>query len=271
MSNQEFLNFAEISKEIKFVDLLDSLNIPYSQKNGELHGDGFIVNVQKNLFFVPKNDDLKGSVINFLAYQKGIELRDAASELKKQFLTKPTEPKREIPNLTLEWHEYIENRGIKLEIAREYEIGLVTQRSIVAGKISFKIFDHSGKHIGYIGYKVEDEKWFFPKGFKRPLYNAHRITDKKAVIVTVDPFDSLRLVSLGFKQVTSLLANSMTEEQEEQIRQFKYILLLHNDPKNIVQRLFDTSFVKAPVLSKPLKDMTDEELQALISPQKPQN
>ena len=63
----------------------------------------------------------------------------------------------------------------------------------------------------------------------------------------------------------------MTEEQEEQIRQFRYILLLHNDPKNIVQRLFGTSFVKAPVLSKPLKDMTDEELHALISPQKPQN
>ena len=266
LSNQEFLNFAEISKEVKFADLLDSLNIPYTQKNGELLGDGFIVNVQKNLFFVPKNDDLKGSVINFLAYQKGIELREAASELKKQFLAKPSEPKREIPNLSLEWHDYIEKRGINPDIAREYEIGFVKQRSIVAGKIAFKVYNNSSQHIGYIGYKLDDDKWFFPKGFKRPLYNSFRLSDNKAVILTVDPFDALRIISLGFKQVTSLLANSMTSEQEEQLKHFKYILLLHNEPKNIVQRLYETSFVKAPALSKPLSELSEKDLINLIKP-----
>jgi hypothetical protein len=264
----EFLNFAEISKAVSFQDLLDVLNIPYTQKNGELHGDGFIINIDKNLFFMPKNDSIKGSPINFLSFHKNIELREAAAELKKQFLSKQKEakPKREMPNLTLEWNPYLQERGITPEIASEYEVGNVKQRSIVAGRIAFKIYDHSGKHSGYIGYKIEDSSWFFPKGFKRPLYNAHRLQDIKSIIVTVDPFDALRIASLGFKQVASFLANSMTAEQEEQLKKFKYILLFHKEPENVVKRLYNTSFIKAPVLSRPIKEMSDEELMDKIKP-----
>ena len=267
MSN-EFLNFKEISSAIPFEDVLNWLNIPFQKKNSELRGDGFIVSIEKNLFFVPDNDNLKGSVINFVAHYKKVELREAASLLKQQFLSKKKEskPKRDMPNLILEWDEYIKQRGITHEVAKEYEIGLVKQRSVVAGRIAFKIYDHSGKHIGYIGYKNEDDTWFFPKEFNRPLYNSHRLKDTKSVILTVDPFDALRLVTSGFKQVACLLANSMTEEQEEQLKQFKYILILHNQPLNVVSRLCHTSFIKAPVLSKLLKEMSDQDLMNLIKP-----
>jgi|GEM_PF-1203872 len=264
--SKEFLNFAEISQAVQFRDLLDSLNITYIEKNGELKGDGFIVNVSKNLFLMPKDDSVKGSPINFLAHYKGIELREAAIELKKKFLTKSKEPKRDIPNLMLEWDDYIKERGITHEIAKEYEIGLVKQRSIISGRIAFKIYDHEGKHSGYIGYKPVDNSWFYPKGFKRPLYNAFRLKDTKSLVVTVDPFDGLRIASNGILQVASLLANSMTSEQEEQLKKFKYILLLHYEPINIVNRLFQTSFIKAPVLSKPLKEMSDQELMNTIKP-----
>lgn len=266
--SKEFLNFAEISKAVPFQDLLDLLNIPYIIKKDELHGDGFIINVSKNLFFMPKNDAIKGSPINFLAYHKNIELRDAALELKKQFLSKikETKPKRDMPNLTLEWNDYILERGITPEIAKEYEIGLVKQRSVMAGRIAFKIYDHAGKHIGYIGHRIEDGNWFFPKGFKRPLFNAYRLKDNKSIIVTVDPFDALRIASLGLPQVTALLANSMTEEQEEQLKKFKYILLFHKEPQNIINRLYQTSFIKAPVHSKQIKEMSDEELMNIIKP-----
>ena len=264
----EFLNFAEISKAVPFQQLLDSLNIPYTEKNGELHGDGFIVNIDKNLFFMPKNDSVKGSPINFLANHKNIELREAASELKNQFLSKQkeTKPKREIPNLTLVWHPYLQERGITPEIATEYEVGYVNQRSIIAGRIAFKMYDDSSQHIGYIGFKIEDGSWFFPKGFKRPLYNTHKLENTKSIIVTVDPFDSLRLVTLGFKQVVTLLANSLTAEQEEQLKRFKYILLFHKEPQNIVTRLHATSFIKAPVLFKPIQEMSNQELTNLIKP-----
>lgn len=268
MSKQEFLNFNEISKSISFEEVLNWLNIPYQKNNNELRGEGFIVSIDKNLFFCPENEELKGSVINFVAHYKQIELREAASLIKTQFLSKKkeTKPKRDIPNLNLEWHPYIEERSIKIEIANEYEIGYVKQRSVVAGKIAFKIYDHTGKHTGYIGYKTEDGSWFFPKGFKRPLYNAFRLKDTKSAIVTVDPFDALKIASLGFKQVVSLLANSMTAEQELQLKRFRYILLFHKEPENIVNRLYSTCFIKAPVLFKQLKELSNQELINMIKP-----
>ncbi len=268
MSN-EYLNFAEISEKVSFIDVFNYLNISYSQKGDELKTqDGIVVNVKKNLYFNTNDETQKGSVINFLAHYKQIDLREAASLLKSQFLSDIIEikPKREIPQLKLDWDSYIEERGITEEIAKEYEIGFVKQRSIVTGRIAFKIHDHTGKLVGYIGYKKEDESWFFPKGFKRPLYNVFRLEDTKSVIVTTDPFDALRMASLGIKEVVSLLANSMTAQQEEQLIKFNYILLLHKEPGNIVNRLYSNSFIKAPVLSKPLKELTNEELINLIYP-----
>ena len=268
MSKQEFLNFAEISKSIHFKDVLDWLNISYQKKNQELRGEGFIISVEKNLFFTPNDESLKGSVINFVAYHKQMDLREAASLLKTHFLSneKVVTHQREIPNLTLEYHDYLAKRLIDPTLAKEFEVGFVKQRSIMTGRIAFKIYDPLGHHNGYVGYKPEDSSWYFPKGSKRPLYNVFRLKDTKSAIVTVDPFDALRIISLGMPQVVSLLANSMTAEQEEQLKKFKYILLFHAEPENIVNRLYSTCFIKAPLLVKPLQEMTNQELMNIIKP-----
>ena len=92
MTKQNFLNFAEISKDISFHDLLDWLNIPYQKNGKELKGKDFIVSVEKNLYFSTVKDNNKGSVINFLANHKDIDLREAASILKIQFLSKEKTP-----------------------------------------------------------------------------------------------------------------------------------------------------------------------------------
>jgi hypothetical protein len=268
LSKQEFLNFAEISKAIPFSKVLDWLNIPYQKRNNEIRGEGFIISIEKNLFFTPKDDSNRGSVINFVSHHKQIDLREAALLLKSEFLSKNKEskPEREMPILALEYHAYLTKRSISPDIAKEYEVGLVKQRSIVSGRIAFKVYDSQANHIGYIGYKPEDESWFYPKGFKRPLYNVHRLTDKKAVIVTADPFDALRIISLKIPQVVSLLSQSMTAVQEDELKSFKYILLLHSKPENIVNRLYGNSFIKAPVLSKPLHEMSAQELMNVIKP-----
>lgn len=270
MSKQEFLNFKEISEKVSFEEVLNWLNIPFKKTDKELKGEEFIVSIEKNLFFAPKNEKLKGSVINFLASHNGIELREAAKLLKAQFLSNEKEhaPKRVTPNLALEHHNYLIDRGITREVAEQYEVGYVKQRSVMTGRIAFKIYDQKENHLGYIGYKVEDGTWFFPKGFKRPLYNAHKIKSKDFVIVTTDPFDALRIIALGIgiNEVVCLLANSMTNEQEEELKRFKNILLLHKEPQNIVGRLCAECFIKAPVLSKIFKAISDEELMNLIQP-----
>lgn len=267
MSKQEFLNFKEISSAISFEDVLNWLNIPFIKTEKELKGDEFIVSIEKNLFFSQKNENLKGSVINFLANHNTIDLREAAKLLKAQFLSDVKEhtPKRAIPNLQLEHRNYLLERGITREVAEQYEVGYVKQRSVMAGRIAFKIYDSKENHLGYIGYKVEDGTWLFPKGFKRPLYNAHKIKNYEFVIITTDPFDALRIISLGINEVVCLLANSMTSEQEEELKKFKSILLFHKEPQNIVNRLSCFCFVKASVLSKSFQELSDEELLSITS------
>ena len=236
----EFLNFQEISQKVQFKDLLDWLNIPYSAtQQGELKGEGFIITISKNLYFNPKNED-KGSVINFLASYKGLDLRVAAKELKDHFQTDAKPPKRELPNLELHYCKFLEDK-IPEEMAKEFEIGLVKQHSIIAGKIAFKTYDENGEHSGYVAYNPKEDSWFFPKGFKRTLYNPASFNDE--VTLTVDIFSCLSLIKAGTPCV-ALIGKTMTEIQVEQLSRFTRVVLVHPEPDNIVVRLARLTFVK---------------------------
>lgn len=260
MSN-EYLNFSEISK-VPFKDLLDWLNIPYQQNNGEIKGDGFIINVDKNLYFEPKGEK-KGSVINFLSHFKEIDLRTAALEIKNQFQEQPKELKKEIPNLLLEHNKMLDAYGITEEIAKEYEVGFVKQKSIFAGKLAFKIYDENGKHSGYIAYNTKDGNWLFPKGFKRTVYNINKV-EKTFAIVVVNAFDVFHLISLGYSNSIALLAKSMTDDQEKALKEFKHILLLHPEPVNIINRLSQNLFIKAPLLDKKVSELKAEDIKSYL-------
>lgn len=267
MSKQGFLNYKLISEKILFEDVLNWLNVPFQKTEKELKGEDFIITISKNLFFNPNDENVKGSVINYVAYKKGVSIFEAAFLLKAEFLSnEEVKLKREIPNLVLQYHKFLEQKGITPEVAKEYEVGIVKQRSIMSGRIAFKIYSHTKEIIGYIGYKIDTNNWFFPKGFKRPLYNSHNFENKDYVIVTTDPFDALKIVSFGEKRVVSLLANSMTSEQEEELKKYKKITLLHKEPHNVINRLHTSSFIKAPVLFKPLQEISHDELGNIIKP-----
>lgn len=237
----EFLNFAEISQKVSFEELLNWLNIPYTAtQQGELKGDGFIVTKSKNLYFNPNGEE-KGSVINFLAKTKGIDLRSAALELKKHFLLEPKEPTREIPNLELSYCPFLKERGISEELAKQLEIGFVKQRSIMSGKLAFKTYDENGNHSGYVAYNYSKDEWFFPKGFKRTLYNPLR--SEGNVTLTISILETLDNIKNGIPSV-SLIGKTMTDIQAEQLSQFTSVVLVHPEPDNIVARLARKTFVK---------------------------
>jgi len=237
----QFLNFAEISK-IPFKDVLDWLNIPYSvYNNGEIRGENFIINSLKNLYFNPNGED-KGSVINFLALQRQSDLRTVAKELKDKFLTEAKPPKREIPNLELHYCSFLKDKGISEELAKALEIGLVKQHSIIAGRIAFKTYDEIGNHSGYVAYNFQKDEWFFPKGFKRTLYNPHRFSNCEITLV-VDIFSCISLLNDNIPCVC-LLGKTMTDIQLEQLSQFTRVNLVHPEPDNIVVRLARLTCVK---------------------------
>lgn len=98
------------------------------------------------------------------------------------------------------------------------------------------------------------------------MYNFHKIKDFKSVIVTVDPFETFRIISMGITQCVSLLAKSMTAEQDEQLKKFRFVLLFHQEPENIVSRLCSFTYIKAPVLAKHLSEYTNQELMNIIKP-----
>lgn len=261
-------DFKEISQSIKFQNLLDDINIAYTQKNGELKGTAgkfkFIVSIEKNLFLCPDDDKIKGSVINFLAQYMGIGLRDAALILQERFLKAPQEPKRELPNLNLFYCDYLEAYGINKEVATEYEVGFVKQKSIISGKIGFKCYDDNGEVIGYVSFNPKEEdpkkRWFFPQNFKRTLWNAHRATEFNKAIVVCNPFDALILIQKGLKNTYCLIGKSMTASQEETLKKFNSVLLLHPEPDNLILRLHKHCFVKAPLLIQPIKDYSVEKI-----------
>lgn len=236
----DFLNFAEISSKIPFKDVLDWLNIPYSiQPNGEIRGEGFIINPTKNLYLNPNGDD-KGSIINFLASRQSIDLRSAAKELKDQFLITASEPKRELPNLELHYCSFLKEKNISEELAKELEIGLVKQHSIISGRIAFKTYDENGNHSGYVAYHPTKNEWFFPKNFRRTLYNPKGFTEG---FLTVDLFTCVDLISKGFPAF-ALIGKSMTDAQEAQLALFSHITIIHPEPSNIALRLAKHTFVK---------------------------
>ncbi len=243
----EYLNFSEISQEIPFIKVLDWLNVPYQVKNGEYRGKFgeilFIVNVAKNNFFCPKDELLKGGVINFVAAFKNCDLREAATELKNQFLTLPKPPQRELPNLELHYCKWLKDHNINEATASKFEVGLVKQKSIISGRVAFKIYDHEGRHTGYIGFHPEKQDWFFPKGFKRPLYGFYLYKGNESIILTSDLLKCLILSQEGLN-CCCLLGKSMTEEQEKALKTFSSITLIHSEPDNIVKRLIPFVFLK---------------------------
>jgi hypothetical protein len=260
--SNEYLNFAEISEKVSFIDLFNFLNISYSQKNDELKTqDGIIVNIKKNLYFNTKDENQKGSVINFLAHYKAIDLRNAAKELKDNFLNEVAPPKREIPELELHYTEFLRLNDISKELAKEYEVGLVKQRSIMSGKIAFRIRDAFSNPLGYVGYNEKDGSWFFPKGFKRPLYNAHRLINSPTIILVINPIDALKIISFGFPTVGALLGKSINDGQFETLKELENvekIFLIHPEPENLVIRLSQIKYVRCSSVSN-INDLSKEE------------
>jgi hypothetical protein len=265
---EKFLDFSEISRQIEFVMVLDWLNVPYKKTKGELKGETddfkFVINEKKNLFFCPGSEQIKGSVINFYSEYINIGLREAALMLQKEFLNVSSSEPKEIPELELIYVKELAKFGISEEIANEYEIGLVKQRSIMNGRIAFRTYDESRKPIGYVGWHPKKQNWLFPKGFVRPLFNIERVESYENVVVSVDLFDTMRIIGLGFSNTVCLIAKSMTEKQEELLQGFESILLLHPEPENIASRLAKHSYIKAPELIKPLSNHSDEEILSLL-------
>jgi hypothetical protein len=249
------LDFKEISGLVHIRDVLNLLNIPFTEDEKEIKTEDIIANKEKNMFFYKKTKK-GGSVIQFYADHSGKTAREAAAELFRHFLSQPPRRKREIPELKLQHCEFLKKQGLGEEFCKQMNIGLCKQKSIFNGFVCVKTSEH------YIGYKEKDNKWLFPKGFTRDfLYDPLKINSPYA-ICTADVFDCLYLIANGFNYAVSILGKSATDKQVEILSKFKRILLIHPAPHNIANRLMANSFVK--INQNSVIGLSKEEIKALF-------
>ena len=243
-----FLDFTTISKT-PFKSVLEAMKIPYKEEKQKLITEQEVINSEKNVYFEKggvKGELKGGSIIKFVSVRNNLSLREAAFFIKS--LSPEVKEERKIPELTLTYHDYLFKIAPE-DLCRDLKVGFCKEKSIMAGHICFKVGQH------YIGYHPEKKTWLFPKNFKvDTLWNIENCDKKDTIIVTVNPFDGLYFIARGFSSTASLMRDSMTQEQEDLLKKYRCVLLLHDEPKNIVERLAGSCFIKTYPMNGPQKE-----------------
>ncbi len=244
----EFLDFKAIAAAIQFQTVLDWLNIPYTQVDGEIRGEGFIITVSKNRYTNPVGSDY-GNVINFLQAKKGMSAREAASLLKKTFLTNE-KPAPTLPVYKLQYCKELEDLGISEETARKLEIGKVVEhKGKSAGKIAFRIRSVDGEPVGYCIFDPKKKEYFYYSQYKHDhIYNLNNVDQReKTAIMFADPIN----VAIHDKVCPfciGMTRGNLTQAQTDLLKRFERILIIHHDEKQaqyLVNKLSKFVFVMA--------------------------
>ena len=235
-----FIDFNKLAKEIQFVDLLNKLEIPYKEKGDNIITEDAVISVKKNLFFW-KGKNKGGNVIQFLVDKQGITHREAGIWLKKN-MVKHT-PKRKIPELELTYSYAVSQLGIEEETAKNFEIGVPKGKTIMAGKVAFRIYDKDNNPLGYIGLK---DGWFYPKGFEASehLYNYNRRNGNQFCVLAPSPLVVAQLFQQNIPQAVGLFSPNISDTQVKLLKTFKYVFVNHAEPDKIIQKLSPYCYVK---------------------------
>jgi hypothetical protein len=197
---------------IRFNDLLDNLGIIYNTKGKQMIGDNFIISTDKNLFCYKGQSNKGGGIVQFVMDRLNLDTKQSATLIYEKFFLNH-KPKRELPTLDYHYCDELQKASITPETAKALEVGMIRQKSIISGQIALKIYDINGNYINNIGFKPKTKDWFFPKGFIKTIYNIHNCLNQDTVILTVNPFQTVYLHSIGFKNSVSLLGETMTAIQ----------------------------------------------------------
>jgi DNA primase len=268
-----FLDFQEISKQVKFKDLLDALSLPYTETREGLKGNGkfsFVVSEDKNLFICPTLP-IKGSVINFYSEHAGVTLREAAEWLFDTFLNTEKKPKKEakkFPMYELTYNEAIKATGITEEECKEWECGYV-KKGVMAGRFGFLIRDKESNPVAWIGRMTKDgqKPWYtYDAEPYKHLYGFKRLKDHSFAVVVANPIEVILLARFEIPAV-AMMSLAMTEQQAQLLEGIGRLLVLIPKPEasaNIANRMSKHCYVKAPKLAKAVKEYTEEELKRIV-------
>lgn len=275
--NYGFLNFAEISAAVEWKELLNHLNLTYTEDKDELKGQSgkgwnFIISLAKGQFFSPTNRSLRGGPVNFLQAVSGKGLREAAHYLKTTFMKPPAtevqEEEKKVPAYVLDFeHPAVKALNLTPEDCERYECGYV-KTGMMKGRVSFLIRDLAGDPAGWIGYRQDAKiQWLFPSEkyyTHKHVWGLHRLEDRAPAFLTASIPEAIHIDRFFPNQALALVSDKINEEQALILAMARSIVVLFPNPDYICTKLARRSFVLAPRIQKPVLQMSKDELEKLL-------
>jgi DNA primase len=255
-----WVDFKVIKSAVTLRKVLDRYQINWLRKSGDelrgrcpIHeGEGqqsFHVNLAKNAFHC-FSCKAHGNVLDFVAAMEKCSVRDAAVKLQEWFSidsipapmeTKPpkeekrgegTQPENkplafELKGIDLA-HAYLTERGITIETAETFGVGLYSGRGSMSGRVVMPIHNERGELVAYAGRSIDgsEPRYKLPAGFHKShvLFNLHRVTGLE-VIVVEGFFDCMKVRQAGHASVVALMGSTLSEQQERLLGRFKRVTL----------------------------------------------
>jgi DNA primase len=126
--------------------------------------------------------------------------------------------------LRLQWHPYLEQRGIQRQTAAWFGAGYYGGSGLLRERMVFPIHDERGELVAYAGRTMDgrEPRYLFPPKFPKSqvVFNLHRAVESAArqggaAIVVEGFFDCLKVHQAGYGNVVALMGASISDRQSE--------------------------------------------------------
>ena len=184
-----------------------------------------------------------GNILDLVACMEACSIREAALRLRAwsdkwretgrpdQLVSKGKRAggrQEELPKLPftlrLQWHPYLEQRGIQRQTAAWFGAGYYGGSGLLRERMVFPIHNERGELVAYAGRTMDgrEPRYLFPPGLPKSqvVFNLHRAVESAArqgdvAIVVEGFFDCLKVHQAGYGNVVALLGASISDRQSE--------------------------------------------------------
>lgn len=263
MSNP-WVNFAAIKESVDIEQVLEHYRVrlkrvrkdylrglcPLPTHSSQQSRDSFGVDTGRNVWachsascWQARHGKMGGNILDLVAGMEACSIREAALRLRDwshaprktglsdQLVSKGKRADRspeELPRLSftlrLQWHAYLERRGIERATAAWFGVGYYAGSGFLRGRMVFPIYDEGGELVAYAGRTMDgrEPRYLFPPGFRKSqvVFNLHRAVESAArqggvAIVVEGFFDCLKVYQTGYGNVVALMGASVSDRQVE--------------------------------------------------------
>jgi DNA primase len=192
----------------------------------------------------------------------------------------------ELPRLSftlrLQWHPYLEQRGIQWPTAAWFGAGYYGGSGFLWGRMVFPIHNERGELVAYAGRTVDsrEPRYLFPPGFRKSqvIFNLHRAVESAAgqggvAIVVEGFFDCLKVHQAGYGNVVALMGASVSDRQSELLDTYfrQLVVMLDGDEagrraSRMLAARWPAAYMAWVPAGRQPDQLSSEEIERVLSP-----